>query len=354
MSLKPFPIARPHDLAIHLKGDLIPAKRSPFRLDAPLQGLQTPEKASASDVVMLMQPRWQASILASAAGLCVCETKLWHQLSQNIQSQISATKHVVTVSDGRRAFIALLQHFYPDEPLVAGIHPSAVIETSACHPRVEVGPLASIGESTTIAEGTRVGAQACIGKNVRIGKHCRIGERVVICDGVTLAERVVVHPGAIIGADGYGFYQQTAQGPHSKIPQVGSVLIESDVEIGANVTIDRGTLGNTQIGEGTKIDNLVHIAHNVKVGKRCLIIAQVGISGSTEIGNDVILAGQTGVAGHLHVGDGVIASGKAGITRNIPAGQHVSGHPAMEHRAYLRWQAALKQWPRWWEKLKRQ
>jgi UDP-3-O-[3-hydroxymyristoyl] glucosamine N-acyltransferase len=344
----------PRDLAISLKGDLIPAERSPFTLDSPLRNVCPPEKASVSDVVILMQIRWREAMLASAAGLCVCEKKIWEQLSQQTQKQMTDTKHVIVVTDGRQAFISLLKAFYPEQPLVAGIHSSAIIETTDYHPRIQIGALASIGENTQIAEGTRIGAQACIGKNVQVGKDCQIGERVVLCDGVSLGERVIVHPGAIIGADGYGFYQMAPHGPHQKIPQVGSVVIENDVEIGANVTIDRGALGNTRIGEGSKIDNLVHIAHNVQIGKRCLIIAQVGISGSTEIGNDVILAGQTGVAGHLQVGDGVIASGKTGITRSIPAGQHVSGHPAMEHRAYLRWQAALKQWPRWWEKLKRQ
>ena len=344
----------PHHLASDLKGDLIPAKGSPFPLDTPLQHVQTPEKAGPSDVVMLLQLRWQDSVLASAACLCVCETGVWQQLAEHTREQIAERKHIIVVPDGREALIALLKRFYPEEPLITGIHPSAIIDTATCHPRTQIGALTTVGANTSIAEGTRIGPQVCIGENVRIGEHCRIGARVVICDGVSLGERVVIHPGAVIGAEGYGFYQQTRQGPHQKIPQVGSVLIEKDVEIGANVTIDRGTLGNTHIGEGTKIDNLVHIAQNVKIGKRCLIIAQVGISGSTQIGDDVILAGQTGVAGHLHVGDGVIASGKTGITRNIPAGQHISGHPAMEHRAYLRWQAALKQWPRWWEKLKQQ
>lgn len=340
-------------LAAYLKGDLILAKRSPFTLPSPMR-LQTPESATASDVIVLIQSRWWPNILASEARLCVCEAKVWEKLSEDIQLQLSETKTIITVPDGRKAFIALLHHFYPEIPLTSGVHPSAIIETASCHPFTQIEPLVTVGQNTSIAEGTKIGAQACIGKNVKIGAHCRIGERVVICDGASLGERVIIHPGAVIGSEGYGFYQETAEGSHHKIPQVGSVIIENDVEIGANVTIDRATLGNTHIGEGTKIDNLVHIAHNVKIGKRCLIVAQVGISGSTEIGNDVILAGQTGVAGHLHVGDGVIASGKTGITRNIPAGQHVSGHPAMEHRAYLRWQAALKQWPQWWEKLKRQ
>lgn len=341
-------------LAAYLKGDLIPA-RSSFTLPVALpMRLQTPEKAKTSDVVVLMQERWWPSILISEAALCVCSRSVWKQLSEEVHLQLSETKSIITVEDGRKAFIALLHYFYPETPLTPGIHPSALIETTACHPHTQIGPLVTVAQNTHIAEGTRIGAQACIGKNVSIGAHCRIGERAVICDGVSLGERVIVHPGAVIGAEGYGFYQEAPQSTHHKIPQVGSVVIENDVEIGANVTIDRGTLGDTHIGEGTKIDNLVHIAHNVKVGKRCLIVAQVGISGSTKIGDDVTLAGQTGVAGHLQVGDGVIASGKAGITRNIPAGQHVSGHPAMEHRAYLRWQAALKQWPRWWEQLKRQ
>ncbi len=338
------------DLTQRIEGDMFPGNMSP--LPMLVHGLQTPEAATAEDVVMLMDLRWWSVVLSSQAGVCVCAQGVWAALDLAEREALLARKHVILVSQARAAFVRLLQHFYPTRELMPGLHASAVIETPHCHPFIEIGPLVYVAEEARIGEGTRIAAQAHIGRGVVIGRGCRIGERAVLCEGVTLGDRVVIQPGAVIGAEGYGFYQQGPAQAHQKIPQVGGVVIENDVEIGANVTIDRGTLGNTVIGEGTKIDNLVQIAHNVHIGKRCLIVAQVGISGSTHIGNDVILAGQTGVAGHLHIGDGVIASGKTGITRDIPAGQHVSGHPAMEHRAYLRWQAALKQWPRWWKKLK--
>lgn len=338
------------DLTQRIEGDMLPADMSP--LPMLVHRLQPPESASPDDVVMLMDLRWLDAVCASEAGVCVCSQGLWATLSLNARVTLLARKHVVLVPHVRQAFVSLLQYFYPTQDLTPSLHASAVVETPHCHPFTEIGPLAYVGQEAHLGEGTRIAAQASIGRGVKVGRHCRIGERVVLRDGVVLGDRVVIHAGAVIGADGYGFYQRGPAQAHQKIPQVGSVVIENDVEIGANVTIDRGTLGNTVIGEGTKIDNLVQIGHNVHIGKRCLIVAQVGISGSTHIGNDVILAGQTGVAGHLHIGDGVIASGKTGITRDIPAGQHVSGHPAMEHRAYLRWQAALKQWPRWWQKLK--
>lgn len=331
---------------------MFPANMSPLPMR--IQGLLPPESAGPEDAVMLMDPRWFELVSQSQAGVCICAQSLWAALSLVQRERLLLHKHVVLVSQVRQAFVTLLRYFYPAQAFTPGVHESAVVETPHCHPLSSIGALAYVGESARLGEACWIGAQANIGRDVEIGRNCRIGERVVLCDGVRLGDGVVVHPGAVVGADGYGFFQPGRGQPHQKIPQVGSVVIENDVEIGANVTIDRGTLGNTVIGEGTKIDNLVQIGHNVQVGKRCLIVAQVGISGSTQIGNDVILAGQTGVAGHLQIGDGVIASGKTGITRDVPAGQHVSGHPAMEHRAYLHWQAALKQWPRWWKKLKQQ
>lgn len=338
-------------LSTLLEGDMIPGNLSPFPM--PICGLKSPEQATAEDVIVLMDTRWLAGVEASAAAVVVCEQKLWQGLDMGLRDRVLTGKHVILVPDGRAAFVRLLHCFYPESPWTPEHHASAVIESEHCHPLTQIGALAFVARGARIGEGTRIAAQAQIGRDVVLGQNCRIGERVVLCDGVRLGDRVVIHAGTVVGSDGYGFYRD-ASGQHQKIPQVGSVYIGNDVEIGANVTIDRGTLGDTVIGEGTKIDNLVQIGHNVRLGKRCLIVAQVGISGSTVVGNDVILAGQTGVAGHLTLGDGVIASGKAGITRDIPAGQHVSGHPAMEHRAYLRWQAALKQWPRWFQTLKRQ
>ncbi len=192
-------------------------------------------------------------------------------------------------------------------------------------------PSAKIGSGTIIYPG------CYIGHNVRIGNDCLIYANVVLREDTQIGDRVIIQPGAVIGSDGYGF--AALNGKHYKVPQIGNVVVEQDVEIGANVTIDRATTGETRIGEGTKIDNLVHIAHNVMIGRNCLIVAQVGISGSTKIGNSVTLAGQVGVTGHLTIGDNAVITAQSGVMSDVKPGEVLFGSPVRPMKQAMKLQA---------------
>ena len=200
-----------------------------------------------------------------------------------------------------------------------------------------------------VGERCRIGARAQIHAGVVVGDHCTIGADAILYPNVTLyprtvlGERVIVHSGAVLGSDGFGFARDGEA--HRKIPQVGWVEVEDDVEIGANTTIDRGTFGATRIGRGTKIDNLVQVAHNVQVGEHCLLVAQSGLAGSTRLGRAVTIAGQSGAAGHLSLGDGVKVGAKSAVLEDLPPGAFVIGHPAVDHRQWKRMQAALRRLP---------
>ena len=226
--------------------------------------------------------------------------------------------------DPRRALAAALRLFHPSLPSVPGIDPSARVAADAkVDPTASVGPLAVVEAGASIGPRVRVGALACVGPGVMIGEDSVLFPHVVIYAGCRLGRRVIVHAGVVIGADGFGFIPDAA-GP-LKVPQVGIVVVEDDVEIGANSAIDRATLGETVIGRGTKLDNLVQIGHNVVIGERCLMAAQVAIGGSSRIGNDVMLGGQVGFADHVTVGDGAMLAGGSGVAHDIPAGQRFSG-----------------------------
>jgi UDP-3-O-[3-hydroxymyristoyl] glucosamine N-acyltransferase len=219
----------------------------------------------------------------------------------------------------------------PMREIIKGIDKACVIGKGAILGKdIAIGANVVIGEKVLIGDNTEIQPNSYIGPLCKIGSDVLIYPNVTIMHNVIIGNRVIIHAGSVIGSDGYGY--ATAGGKHYKIPQVGKVIIEDDVEIGANVAIDRAAIGGTVIGAGTKIDNLVMIAHNVKIGKNCLIVAQTGISGSTVIGNNVVLAGQSGVVGHITIGDNVIVGAQAGVTKNINAGQVVSGYPARNHK----------------------
>ncbi len=209
-----------------------------------------------------------------------------------------------------------------------GIHPSAVIGRGCRVPdSVAVGPHCVIGDRVSLGENTVLEARVCLGPGVVLGDDCRLLPGVVVMDGCRLGDRVTLHPGVVVGADGFG-YESGPEG-HAKIPQVGGVVVGDDVEIGAGSTVDRARFSDTVIGEGTKIDNLVQIGHNVRVGRHCILCAQVGIAGSTELEDFVVLGGQVGVAGHIRLGRGAQAGAQSGISRNIQAGNTVFGSPAL-------------------------
>lgn len=251
---------------------------------------------------------------------------------------------LVVVENPRLAFSQLLVLFHPRQSVASGIHPTAIIDDSA-----------------VIGEDTAVMAYAVIGKNVKIGDHCTIYPSVFIGDNVTIGSGTTIYPGAVIhencvlgqrdvirahaviGGEGFGF--ATENGKHTRIPQIGNVEIGDDVEIGACTCIDNATLGSTKVARGTKVDNLVHLGHNVEIGEDCFIIAQTGIAGSTKAGNHVIFAGQTGCTGHITIGDNAVFAGKTGITGNIKGGQVYAGFPARPHMEWSRTQVYLKHLP---------
>jgi UDP-3-O-[3-hydroxymyristoyl] glucosamine N-acyltransferase len=242
------------------------------------------------------------------------------------------------------ALARALAELHPAARVAAGIHPSATVAADA---RVDagasIGPLCVISSGAEIGAGTVLDAQVFVGANVRIGRDSRIFPHVTLREGTQLGARVTVHAGAVIGADGFGYAREGAR--YVKIPQIGRVVLEDDVEIGANVTIDRATLGATRIGRGTKIDNLVQIAHNVQVGEDTVIVAQVGIAGSSQIGSRVTLAGQVGVVDHVRIGDDVVVGAQAGVANDIPPRTVALGSPAVPHLEFKRQLAATARLP---------
>ncbi len=242
------------------------------------------------------------------------------------------------------AFAKVLTLFTPKKKFPKGVMGGAHVS-----PEAHVGQDAAIYSNVFVEAGVRIGDRSVLYPGVYVGEVSYLGEdciiypNVVIREGVRIGDRVIIHGGTVIGGDGFGY--ATDAGIHHKIPQIGGVVIEDDVEIGANVTIDRGALGDTIIRRGTKIDNLVQIAHNVVVGEDSIIVSQAGISGSTEIGHHVVLAGQVGLVGHIKIGDGVQVGAQSGVMNDIEAGQTYLGSPAMPHREFLKVQAVLRKLP---------
>ncbi len=251
---------------------------------------------------------------------------------------------VLVVRDPYLALAVLLDHFHPPDPVRPGIsdHARLGLET-VVEEGASIGPGVVIGDRSHVGAGTRIRPGVVIGSHVRIGREAHLHPNVVIEDRCVLGDRVVVHAGTVIGSDGFGFALQGAR--RRRIPQVGNVVIGDDVEIGANVTIDRATFGSTTIGRGTKIDNLVQIGHNVTIGEDCVLVAQVGISGSSRLGDRVILAGQSGLVGHITIGDGVVVGAKSAVTGDVPAGAFVIGHPAIDAPRWKRAAAVFAKLP---------
>ncbi|MBI3377882.1 MAG: UDP-3-O-(3-hydroxymyristoyl)glucosamine N-acyltransferase [Nitrospirae bacterium] len=259
-------------------------------------------------------------------------------------------KPQLKVSNPLYAFARLLEHFYVKPFIASGISDKAYVSDKAqIGENVSVYPLAFVSDRASIGSKTVIYPGVFIGENSSIGDECIIYPNVTIRENVKIGNRVIIHSGAVIGSDGFGYVME--KGIHYKIPQVGGVIIGDDVEIGANVTIDRATTGNTIIGSGTKIDNLVQIAHNVKIGANSIVIAQVGIAGSTEIGNYVILGGQVGVADHAKIDDGVMVGAQSGAMGHVKKGIY-SGSPMIPHRDWLKAMAIFAKLPELNKKIK--
>lgn len=286
-------------------------------------------EAGPNEISFFAHPRYKEKLAATRAGAVIVA------LDCDVPRRDAV---FLRVKDPSRAFTQVVQAFQdPVPPPVPGVHPSAVVEAGA-----HVAASASIGPLCHVAAGARLGERVVLHAGVSIGHDTAVGDDSVLHPGVRLYPRVTVgarcilHAGTVVGSDGFGF-EPTREG-WVKIPQVGTVVVEDDVEIGANCALDRGRFGATRIGRGAKLDNLVHVAHNVIVGESALLIAQVGIAGSATIGKRAILAGQVGVAGHTHVGDGARLGGQSGVVADIPAGQDYMGTPAHPRGD------ALRQW----------
>jgi UDP-3-O-[3-hydroxymyristoyl] glucosamine N-acyltransferase len=253
---------------------------------------------------------------------------------------------LIRVADPDLAICLALEMLAPHVQAVsAGVHPSATVGFGASVEGAAIGAGAYVGDGASIGAGTQIHPGVHVGARTAVGRDCVLWPNVVVRERIVIGDRVVIHSNTTIGADGFGYLQR--KGKHVKIPQIGSVVIEDDVEIGANCAIDRARSGVTRIGTGTKIDNLVQIAHNVQVGAHCIIIAQCALAGSSKLGMGVMIAGHSGVAEHKTVGDGARIAAKTTVMKNVSPGEVVRGIPAVDNRQFLRQQAAVRKLPEW-------
>jgi UDP-3-O-[3-hydroxymyristoyl] glucosamine N-acyltransferase len=315
------------EIAEHLGGEVI------GDASLKLEGFAPADRAQAGDLTFAENENYFARAEQSAASAIIIDGPF-----------SSARKVLIKVADARIAFAKVLPLFFPEPAFPPGIHSTAIVPESA-----QVDPTAHIGPYCVLGEKVRIGPRSVLQGGNYLGPGCRVGEEVnlfpnvVLYGGTEVGNRVRIHAGTVVGSDGFGYVQDG--GMHRKVPQIGSVIIRDDVEIGANVTIDRGALGPTVIGAGTKMDNLVQIAHNVTIGEHCLVVSQAGIAGSTKLGNYVILAGQVGVAGHLKIGNRVSVAAQSGVMHDIPDGEKWIWTPAQPDRQAKRQMIALQQLP---------
>ena len=289
------------------------------------------DRAGTDDLSFLASARYAPLFERSRAGVVLVTPEL-------AESPGEARARIV-VAKPHEAMLALLPRLYRQAERMPGIHPTAVIGRGArLGEGITIGAHAVIGDGATIGNRAWIDAQCNVGAGVEVGEDTRLFPHVTLYAGTRLGRRVILHAGVCVGSDGFGYVQQG--GRHVKIPHVGRAIVEDDVEIGANSTVDRGSIDDTVIGAGTKIDNLVQVGHNVRIGKLCLLMAQVGIAGSAHIEDGCIVAGQAGLGGHITVGRGARIGGQAGVFGDVPAGETWSGYPARPHREALRAQAA--------------
>lgn len=314
-------------IAAHLQGEVVgdPA--------VVLTGFAPAKAAKAGDLTFAENAEYfEAARQSAASAILVAE------------DFPAGDKTLIKVKNARVAFARVLPLFFPEHRPPAGVHPTAVVAAGAqVDATAAVGPYCVVEAGAVIGPETILESHVHVGAGAQVGAGCRLFPHVTLYPGVRLGQRVRVHAGTVIGSDGFGYVLD--EGRHLKVPQIGTVIIHDDVEIGANVTIDRGALGPTVIGRGTKIDNLVQIAHNVTIGEHCIIVAQVGIAGSTSLGNYVVLAGQVGIAGHLKIGNQVTVAAQSGVMHDIPDGQKWLGSPAQPDRQTKRQLIAITQLP---------
>jgi UDP-3-O-[3-hydroxymyristoyl] glucosamine N-acyltransferase len=301
-----------------------------------VSGIASLDRASSTDLSFLGLAKYAPLFRESLAGVVL--------VSPELEETPGTVRARIVVEKPQEALLSLLPRFHRLPPAVPGVHATAVIGRGVqLGQLVSVGPYAVIGDGARIGDSTVIGPHCVIGAGVEVGARVHLYPSVTLYSGTRIGDRVAIHAGARIGSDGFGYVQRDGQ--HLKIPHVGRCVIEDDVEIGANTTIDRGSIDDTVIGAGTKIDNLVQIAHNVRIGRVCLIMAQVGIAGSVRVEDGCMLLGQVGVSGHHTIGAGARLAAQAGVFGDIPPGETWSGYPARPHKEALRAQAALFKLP---------
>lgn len=298
-----------------------------------IDGVATIDEAKEGEISFVTHPKYEKKAAATLASVLIAK-KVFDGIP----------KTYLIVEDPYFSFAKLLTFFHPPKRMQAGIDPGAHIgKEVSIGEGVSIGTSATIEDSVVIGNQVQIGAGSFVGEGSQIGEETQIYPNVTIREGVEIGQRVIIHSGTVVGSDGFGFAFH--DGRYHKVPQVGGVIIEDDVELGANVTIDRGTLGHTIIGRGTKMDNMVHVGHNVTIGNDSILVAQVGVSGSVTIGHHVTLAGQAGVVGHLTIGDHVVAAAKTGVSKDVPSGEQISGFPHFSHKDWLKSQASLRHLP---------
>jgi len=324
------------DIASLVRGEIIGPPEA-YTID--ITGVAGIQEAQDGDITFIAAQKYRKELPTCKAS-CV--------LVKEVIPDVNVTQ--LKVSSPYRAFATLLEHFYVKPKKFSGISDGAIISDKAhIASDVSVFPFSYIADNVTIGSGTVIYPHVFIGENTTIGKQCVIYPNVTVREGVMIGNNVIIHAGSVIGADGFGYVFD--EGSYHKIPQVGGIIIEDDVEIGSNVSVDRATLGYTVIGKGTKIDNLVQIAHNVKIGNHSVLVSQVGIAGSTEIGDYVTLAGQVGISDHATVDSGTTIGPQSGIKGHVAKGTYI-GSPALPQREWMKAVALFARLPALNKKIK--
>jgi UDP-3-O-[3-hydroxymyristoyl] glucosamine N-acyltransferase len=308
-----------------------------------VSGVASIEDAGPEEVTFLGNSKYASALRTSRAGVVL--------VAQDFQGE--SLPPVIRVENPSLAFSGLVDLWaappvvYPPE-----IHPTAVVgEGVVLGAGVSVQPYAVLEQGVRVGSRTVIGAHCFVGRETVIGAECLLHPRVTVAHRCRLGDRVILHSGCVVGSDGFGF--ETVKGRHQKIPQVGIVILEDDVEVGANTALDRARFGRTRVGRGTKIDNLVQIAHNVEIGEDCLVVSQVGISGSSKLGNHVVLAGQVGLVGHIRVADGVVVGAQSGVSKSISESGMYMGTPAVPAAEYREQVALIRRLSKWVERVLR-